>query len=155
MFVYNFIISNDYYYYGSEETMANLKYSRQREAIRAYLMASKEHPTAEMVYDNMKRIYPNISLGTVYRNLQLLAGIGQITRLHGVDGMDHFDGRTDRHNHFFCTCCGGIVDLDMESIDDIKEVASKNFPGEIQNYTARFFGLCEDCVKKKNNASDT
>ncbi len=58
--------------------MAGLKYSRQRESIKEFLMTRRDHPTADVVYDNMKIIYPNISLGTVYRNLSLLSDIGEI-----------------------------------------------------------------------------
>lgn len=132
--------------------MANLKYSRQRESIREFLMTREDHPTADVVYDNMKLIYPNISLGTVYRNLQLLSSIGQITKLVSIDGIDRFDGRTEKHNHFICNRCGRVMDLEMESIDYIKDTAAKNFQGQIQDYSARFFGLCEDCcVKEENN----
>ena len=60
--------------------MATLKYSRQREAIKDFLMTRKDHPTADVVYENIKKIYPNISLGTVYRNLSLLSEIGEIQK---------------------------------------------------------------------------
>ena len=58
--------------------MATLKYSRQRESIKEFLMTRKDHPTADVVYENVKKIYPNISLGTVYRNLSLLSDLGEI-----------------------------------------------------------------------------
>ena len=61
--------------------MATLKYSRQRESIKEFLRTRKDHPTADVVYENMKLIYPNISLGTVYRNLSLLADLGEIKKL--------------------------------------------------------------------------
>ena len=61
--------------------MAALKYSRQRESIKEFLMTRTDHPTADMVYENMKFIYPNISLGTVYRNLSLLSDLGEIKNL--------------------------------------------------------------------------
>ena len=83
--------------------MATLKYSRQRESIKEFLRTRKDHPTADVVYENMKLIYPNISLGTVYRNLSLLADLGEIKKLSSFAGADHFDGRTERHCHFMCT----------------------------------------------------
>ena len=83
--------------------MAALKYSRQREAIKSFLMMRSDHPSADTVYQNIRQIYPHISLGTVYRNLSLLADIGEIKKLPGIAGADHFDGRTDRHCHFICT----------------------------------------------------
>ena len=72
--------------------MATLKYSRQRESIKEFLRTRKDHPTADVVYENMKLIYPNISLGTVYRNLSLLADLGEIKKLSSFAGADHFDG---------------------------------------------------------------
>ena len=83
--------------------MATLKYSRQRESIKEFLRTRTDHPTADVVYENMKLIYPNISLGTVYRNLSLLADLGEIKKLSSFAGADHFDGRTERHCHFMCT----------------------------------------------------
>ena len=82
--------------------MATLKYSRQRESIKEFLRTRTDHPTADVVYENMKLIYPNISLGTVYRNLSLLADLGEIKKLSSFAGADHFDGRTERHCHFMC-----------------------------------------------------
>ena len=72
--------------------MAGVKYSRQRQAIIDYLCSTKEHPTAETVYTNVRIQYPNVSLGTVYRNLNLLADEGEILRLTCGDGSDRFDG---------------------------------------------------------------
>ena len=69
--------------------MATLKYSRQRESIKEFLTGRTDHPTADFVYENMKQIYPNISLGTVYRNLSLLADLGEIQKLSSFGGADH------------------------------------------------------------------
>ena len=77
-----------------------LKYSRQREAIKDFLMTRKDHPTADVVYSNVRTEFPNISLGTVYRNLTLLADLGEIARLRVGDGVDHFDADTSPHYHF-------------------------------------------------------
>ena len=86
--------------------MATLKYSRQRESIKEFLTGRTDHPTADFVYENMKQIYPNISLGTVYRNLSLLADLGEIQKLSSFGGADRFDARTAPHCHFMCTRCG-------------------------------------------------
>ena len=85
--------------------MAAMKYSRQREAIKNFLMTRKDHPTADMVYSNIRQEFPNISLGTVYRNLTLLSDIGEIQRLHFSDGVDHFDADISPHYHFVCQNC--------------------------------------------------
>ena len=77
-----------------------LKYSRQREVIKDFLCTRKDHPTADVVYMNVRQQFPNISLGTVYRNLTLLSDMGEIIRLRVGDGVDHFDADTSPHNHF-------------------------------------------------------
>lgn len=128
--------------------MATLKYSRQRESIKEYLVSTTEHPTADMVYLKVKNEFPNISLGTVYRNLNLLADIGEAIKITTPDGGDRFDGETQPHYHFFCTSCGCMLDLDMESIEHINDIAGKNFDGQIEAHTTNFFGRCGDCIKK-------
>ena len=79
-----------------------LKYSRQREVIKENLMHREDHPTADMVYMDVRETFPNISLGTVYRNLQLLTDLGEIQKLNIGDGVDHFDAKTFPHYHFIC-----------------------------------------------------
>ena len=86
--------------------MAGLKYSKQRASIKDYLMHTTSHPTADTVYLHIKEEFPNISLGTVYRNLNLLADIGEALRIPTPDGGDRFDGRCEPHYHVVCTNCG-------------------------------------------------
>ncbi|MFT3982680.1 MAG: transcriptional repressor [Lachnospiraceae bacterium] len=126
----------------------NLKYSRQREAIKEFLMTRNDHPTADVVYMNVREEFPNISLGTVYRNLTLLSDIGEIMKLNLGDGADHFDGNTKLHYHFVCTACHCVMDLDMTDLDGINETAGINFSGRIDGHNAHFYGLCKDCIKK-------
>ncbi len=131
--------------------MAALKYSRQREAIKTYLMSVKEHPTAEMIYNKIREEYPNISLGTVYRNLTLLVELGEIVKVPSLDGCDHFDGDTSRHYHFICTECGTIMDLDADVIGDLKELherANRNFGGTVEGSSIYFYVICECCNMK-------
>lgn len=126
--------------------MATLKYSRQRAAIKEFLMTRTDHPTADTVYENIRQIYPNISLGTVYRNLSLLADLGEIKKLPGLDGADRFDGRTNPHCHFMCTKCRSVIDLENTNLDQIMETAAQDFHGKILSFSTSFFGYCEDCV---------
>lgn len=126
----------------------NLKYSRQREAIKEFLMTRKDHPTADAVYMNVKEEFPNISLGTVYRNLTLLSDIGEIMKLNIGDGADHFDGNPAPHYHFICTECHSVIDLEMDNIDSINEIAGVNFDGQIAGHITHFYGLCGKCTKK-------
>lgn len=127
--------------------MAALKHSRQREMIKAFLMTRKDHPTADMVYSNVRQQNPNISLGTVYRNLTLLADLGEIQRLRVGDGADHFDADISPHYHFVCTKCGCVEDLDMDSIESITETAGARFRGHIEGHCTYFYGTCENCTK--------
>ena len=130
--------------------MATLKYSRQRESIKNYLVSTHEHPTADTVYMHVKNEFPNISLGTVYRNLNLLTDLGEAVKITAPDGGDRFDANTHPHNHFFCTSCKRILDLDMDmdSISKLNDIASKNFDGMIESSTVTFYGKCGDCIKK-------
>ena len=130
--------------------MASLKYSRQRECIRHYIMETKEHPTADSIYMHVKQEFPNISLGTVYRNLNLLTDIGEAVKISTPDGGDRFDGRLEPHNHFLCTKCGLLLDLDidMDSLEEVNRLAAENFDGVITSSTTLFYGECSDCIKK-------
>lgn len=125
--------------------MAALKYSRQREAIKEFLDNRTDHPTADTVYENIREQYPNISLGTVYRNLALLVSIGEINKISSAQGPDRFDARTSPHHHFVCRNCHEVIDLDMKDPVNLEERASANFEGIIEGHTISFFGLCERC----------
>lgn len=126
--------------------MPTLKYSRQREAIVNYLKSTTAHPTAEIVYENIRKTYPNISLGTVYRNLNLLVNHNKILKLSYGDGSDHFDGNTIPHNHFVCRCCNRVLDLEMEPIDHINIIAGAGFSGKVEGHFTYFYGICKDCL---------
>jgi len=129
--------------------MAALKYSRQREMIKNFLMTRHDHPTADIVYQNVRKQDPNISLGTVYRNLTLLSDIGEIKRLRLGDGVDHFDADISPHYHFICSECGGVSDLEMDSIEDITKIAGARFKGRISGHMTYFYGTCEHCTKSE------
>ena len=131
--------------------MKTLKYSRQRESIKASLMSRHDHPTADALYASIREEFPNISLGTVYRNLSLLSDLGEIKKLASFGGADRFDGRVEPHCHFMCTECGCVIDLETEDMQDIMKRAGEHFNGIITDCSARFFGMCEDCMKKEKN----
>ncbi len=130
--------------------MAALKYSRQRESIKHFLAETKEHPTADTVYLHVKKQFPNISLGTVYRNLNLLTDLGEVVKISTPNGGDRFDGHPEPHNHFLCTKCGRLLDLDldMKSIEEVNRLAAESFDGKIESSTTLFYGECSDCIKK-------
>lgn len=133
--------------------MGAVKYSRQREAIRDFLYSRKDHPTAEVVYNNVVKEYPKISLGTVYRNLSFLVDKGEAITVPCNDGSVHFDANLKPHYHFQCTECGRIADIEMEDPAYEKMIidgAGKHTPfGEITGHVTFFYGICDDCKKKK------
>ncbi len=119
-------------------------YSRQREAILKVLRESKSHPTADEVYRQVREIIPNISLGTVYRNLALLRSEGDIISVSVGDGFEHFDGDNSPHIHLHCSECGKIIDLGLEN-DVISELAAKSgFTPHGCVYVV--YGRCADCA---------
>ena len=127
-----------------------LKYSRQREAIMDYLSSTTSHPTADQVYLHVRKVFPNISLGTVYRNLSLLASLGEIQKLSFGDAMDHFDANTKPHCHVMCSNCGRIDDLPCELPETLDETASSCYDGLIFGHSIQFYGLCRACAEKEN-----
>ena len=122
-----------------------LKHSKQRDAILLFLSDRKDHPTAETVYTGMKKNFPNISLGTVYRNLSLLAELQEIQKIPGNQGPDHFDPDTKMHPHFFCTQCGEVIDLNLQNVNLVPK-AQENFTGTISGQVTYFFGQCPKCT---------
>lgn len=123
------------------------KRSKQRDAIVAFLKTRKDHPTADMVYQEIRTIIPNISLGTVYRNLSLLSEQGDILRLACDGKMDHFDADTRPHYHFICNCCGCVQDVSFPYSEQIDQDAGVNFPGKILGHSLLFEGYCEECLQ--------
>ncbi len=129
-----------------------MKYSRQRAAILSFLRSRRDHPTAELVYSNVKAEFPNISLGTVYRNLNQLAEAGLIAKhSFGGVGIDHFDYNTSPHYHFVCSCCSAVIDLpvDHRVFSAIDAEAARNFDGLIQEHRLYFCGVCKDCLDRE------
>ena len=125
----------------------NLKHSRQRDSIKEFLASRKDHPTADGVYAGVRQSFPNISLGTVYRNLTLLADMGEIARLRVGDGVDHFDYNISPHYHFICSECGCVTDLELPFTQDLTEAAREEFAGEIVGQITYFCGRCGDCIR--------
>ena len=120
------------------------KRSLQREMIKQNLLSRYDHPTADMVYQSIREELPNISLGTVYRNLRFLVDQGDALSLKLGDGREHFDGHVEPHYHFICTKCGDVEDIFMDELN-ICEEAAKHCSGEIKGHSTYFYGLCKYC----------
>lgn len=124
-----------------------LKYSRQRESIKKYLANTTEHPTADVVYSNIRKTYPNISLGTIYRNLNLLVEHGEVIKIATGDGKDRFDANTSSHYHFVCTECSNVSDVFMDPyfIKMVNDTVKAEIDGEVLGHKTHFFGKCPQC----------
>ncbi len=120
-------------------------FSRQREEIIRVLRSTDTHPTAAWVYSKVKEAIPNISLGTVYRNLAALSVSGEILSLSVGDGFEHFDGNAAPHAHLHCRSCGKIFDAPVHG-DPLADIARANgFEPETSIYIE--YGVCEKCKK--------
>ena len=132
--------------------MTTVRFSRQREAILLTLRARRDHPTAETLYHTLRESHPNISLGTIYRNLALLEQMGEIVRLPGQDSPDRYDGAIIAHDHLRCRGCGAMDDLpDMRAIVDLaaaREIAARQHVA-VEGYRMVFEGLCKTCFHKR------
>ena len=133
--------------------MEQKRYSRQRELIYQCLQEMKVHPTAEMIYQTLKPDHPKLSLGTVYRNLNLLAEIGEIQKLSPGIGPDRFDGNPALHYHFICRHCGCVMDLTVSGLDHINILAGQDFDGEIEGHITYFYGTCPSCKASEKCSS--
>jgi Fur family transcriptional regulator, peroxide stress response regulator len=103
------------------------------------------HPTAEWVYDEVKKQLPGISLGTVYRNLKLLCRSGEVFACEGAGGMSRYDGCTTTHHHFRCEACGTMIDIDEQVDSRLDERVAASTGLRIRCHVLEFRGLCRDC----------
>ncbi|MBQ6322609.1 MAG: transcriptional repressor [Lachnospiraceae bacterium] len=125
--------------------MTTMKYSRQREAIKRCLAERMDHPTAEMIYSDLREHDPRLSLGTVYRNLALLTELGEIKKISTGYGPDHFDGDTTRHFHFVCRKCHRIIDLHMPDPQSLLSQTDEEVEGLVEEVILNANGLCGNC----------
>jgi len=117
-----------------------MRYSRQREIIREIIFSTNSHPTADWVYYKARKNIPNISLGTVYRNLKQLTEQGVIRTIH--DGsIARFDWNIDPHDHMKCTSCGRMEDIELPN-DDLKEMVKNQHDFEISDVEITLIGKC-------------
>lgn len=124
--------------------MAATRYSRQRELIYQSVCATRAHPTAEMVYAALKPQHPSLSLGTVYRNLHLLADEGKLIRMPFP--VERFDGDLHPHSHFCCEKCGGVSDVELAYDEELDHEAARLLGHDVARHSVVFYGLCPDCA---------
>ena len=121
-------------------------YSRKREAILKAVRSTTCHPTAEWVYQKLKPVYPDLSLGTVYRNLTQFREDGTILSVGIFNGQEHFDGNTKPHTHFICSRCHAVIDVPGDFLGtDQMEQAACEIHARVDSGEVLFFGLCKKC----------
>lgn len=128
---------------GMEVTGKNF---RKRNAILEYLRGTKAHPSAETVHADLKQQIPDLSMGTVYRNLNLFRQQGKISVIATVHGVERFDANTDPHVHFICSGCDKVIDLVQMNIPpELTNRAAQESGGQVETCSLSFTGLCSQC----------
>lgn len=128
-----------------------LRLTRQRAIILQELQKLKTHPSADEIYGIVRKDIPKISLGTVYRNLEILSEIGDIQKLELGGTVKRFDGNTENHYHIRCVRCNKIVDAPMELIQDLENNLNGDCGFTILDHRLEFLGICRAC---ENQSSD-
>ena len=121
--------------------------TKQKEAILRVLRNTREHPTADLLYEKVKKEIPHLSKGTVYRNLRLLEENGEISSLNLNGTVSRYEVKQDNHYHFRCDSCGKVVDVD-EPVDEGLDMRVARRTGFMVLYhQTEFRGLCKDCQR--------
>lgn len=133
--------------------MKTLNYSGQREAIKSFLRSRHDHPTADVIYDGVRKIYPRISVSTVYRNLALLSDKGEIFRFSSGDGKEHYDYITEPHLHFICKKCGAITDVELPDDKRLNQFCASSYVAKQLNVSVAsewtyVYGTCARCASE-------
>ena len=122
------------------------KHFRKRDAILNCLRQTTVHPSAEWVHAKLKPEIPDLSLGTVYRNLALFKQQGLITSLGTVNGVERFDGNIDPHVHFICSGCDAVIDLpEVQVPEALNSSAEQSVGGTVSSCQLTFTGKCKTC----------
>jgi Fur family peroxide stress response transcriptional regulator len=123
------------------------KRSRQRDRILEILTGTGIHPTASWVYDKLKKEFPDLSLGTVYRNLNILIEQGLIRKIDFGSTFDRYDANISPHYHFICERCGSISDLDIPMFKELNSKVNSTTQFKPNRHRIEFYGLCSSCGK--------
>lgn len=131
------------------DSVPHIRITRQRQIILDELCSVTSHPTADDLYQMVRRKLPRISLGTVYRNLETMAELGMIQKLEVGGTQKRFDGNAATHYHVRCQRCGRVDDLDLALIADVEKEAAAKTRFTILRHRLEFTGLCPECQKKQ------
>ena len=122
------------------------KHSKKRDTIMQTIRSTNCHPSAEWIYNQVKPIYPDISLGTVYRNLALFEQSGEVVAVATVDGQKRYDATTKPHTHFICECCGSVIDIETRQSDKaLYDKIDSDYGFSVNYHNLTFYGKCKNC----------
>ena len=131
------------------------KHFRKRDAILTCLRQTTVHPSAEWIFTQLKPDIPDLSMGTVYRNLTLFKEQGVIASVGTVKGVERFDGNTDPHVHFFCSECGAVLDLTGLCVpEELNKAAAAETGGQVGSCQLTFTGVCRECQNQLNSKTE-
>ena len=129
-----------------------VRYSKKREAILSAIQGTSCHPSAEWVYRQLKPRHPDLSLGTVYRNLDFFRQRGQVQSGGVVQGQERFDATVTPHSHFICNCCGSVSDLPgIHPETGLEQAVSSQYGFAVERCKLTFYGLCPSCLHQDQN----
>ena len=119
--------------------------TKQRETILRVLRKTKSHPAADWIYEEVKKEIPNISKGTVYRNLRVLQEDGAVLELNLNGTVSRFEAKRESHYHFRCEQCGRVIDVDQPVDRELDEKVARKTGLKILCHQLEFRGLCHEC----------
>lgn len=133
-------------------TKTNVRYSKKRQAILELLQNTTTHPSAEWIFQQLKPVYPDLSLGTIYRNLIFFQDHGDLISVGVVNGQERFDATTCPHAHFICQHCHAVYDLHDLNTDTSQEVeVEKEYGFRVEKQELTFYGTCTECLQVEEN----
>jgi len=133
------------------DQLPNMRLTTQRQIILEELGKVTSHPTANEVYDMVRKRLPRIGLGTIYRNLELMAESGIILKLEVGGTQKRFDATVENHYHIRCSSCGRVDDVDIEVQEKINQIAAGSCDYEILGHHIEFSGICKNCSTIKQS----
>ena len=128
----------------------NMRSTKQRQAVKEAVCRLGSHPSADAVYEEVRREIPGISLGTVYRNLRLLLEAGEIGLIDSAGAASRYDASTQEHYHFRCERCGRLLDVDIPIEHGLDRTVEKMTGLRVRCHVMEFRGLCYDCQIETN-----
>ncbi|MEW5785156.1 MAG: transcriptional repressor [Bacillota bacterium] len=130
------------------------KKSKQRERMLVLLRNTDIHPTADWLYDQLKREFKDLSMGTVYRNLNILVEQGLVLKLDFGSTFDRFDGNVLPHYHFICEGCGAVLDLPLPVDEALNRKVKEMTNYQVKRHRTEFYGRCDRCVGTESPGSN-